>query len=151
MLTPASQDENGVEAALQYNEKRFPPMLPRKLRVSRARGIKRNTKPDSTKARMPAHAKVNMGYNPKITSQQSSQLGRVGKMMGRAAAAQVRTTRGPPGVRAPESFVFEGHRASSKSGKSGLKLGGKGKKGKPTTRSSKRGSAWKASGGKKDK
>lgn len=143
------QDENGVEAALQYNEKRFPPMLPRKLRVSRARGIKRNAKPESTKARMPSHTKIGTGYNPKLTSQQQTQLGRIGKTMGRAAAAQIRTTGAPPGVRGPESFVFEGHRASSKSGKSGLKLGGKGKKGKPTTRSSKRGTAWKATGGKK--
>lgn len=56
-------------------------------------------------------------------------------------------------ARTPENIVFEGFRASSKSKPSGLKLGGKGSakkgKGKPTTRSSKRGSAWKKSGGKK--
>lgn len=74
--------------------------------------------------------------------------------MGRAAAAQLRTgDASGPSIRAPESFIFEGHRASSKQGKTGLKLGGGGKKkgGKPGTRSSKRGTAWKASGGRKTK
>jgi nucleolar protein 12 len=82
--------------------------------------------------------------------------GRANKLLGRAGAAQARHGQkslsglGRPGstpLRAPEAFVFEGHRASSKQGTSGLKLGGSGRKkgGKPKTRSSKRGAAWKAS------
>ncbi len=48
------------------------------------------------------------------------------------------------GIKKPESFVFEGHRAKSGTGTSGLKLGKK-KAGKPTNRSAKRGAAFKGS------
>ena len=152
-------DENAVEAALLYNEKKFPPMLPRKLRVSRAKAQKRNAKPGSGRpsARPPS---ANGGYQRKISAEEASRMGRTGKLYGRAAAANVRRSGGSAsqssqgklgaGIRAPESFVFEGHRASSKSGKSGLKLGKPGKKkgGKPTNRSAKRGAAFKAGKGK---
>ena len=47
-------------------------------------------------------------------------------------------------MKKPEDFIFEGHRAKVGSGKVGLKLGGKTKKGKPTGRSAKRGAAFKA-------
>jgi len=183
-------DENGVEAALEYNDKRFPPMLPRKLRVMRAKAQKRNAKPnpESTRAATFEKTRPKGGFVPKLTPEQQSQLGRANRLFGRSAASQMRRessktgklrapgagtgansvrTTGSNGVRvtgsngvsigsgssikAPESFVFEGHRANPKTGKSGLKLGGakggKGKKGKPTTRSSKRGAAWKAGGG----
>lgn len=79
-------------------------------------------------------------------------------MLGRAGAAHAK--QGRPGfavngngeMKGPESFVFEGHRASRSSGHSGLKLGGSGKKkGKPRNRSTKRADAWKASGGSKGK
>lgn len=59
---------------------------------------------------------------------------------------------GMAGIKAPESFVFEGYRASASKGKpKDLKLGGKGggkKKGKPRTRSSNRGAEWKKRGSK---
>jgi len=77
-----------------------------------------------------------------------------------SGAAQFRRRDGPSdrpkngleGIsRTPESIIFEGYRASAKSGRpKDLKLGGKGggkKKGKPTSRSSKRGTEWKKSGG----
>ena len=145
-------------------------MLPRKLRVTRAKSIKRNVKSGSSAVKAPQHNKgATTGYTRKLTAEQQSQMGRAGKLLGRAAASQMRSGTdkapggktnpnnqelGQKGLRAPESFVFEGHRATRKSGKSGLKLGGAGKKaskkvGKPTTRSSKRGTAWKASGGNK--
>lgn len=95
----------------------------------------------------------------------ASQAGRAKKLLGRAGAARGgdRTARrtgandtpvGKPGVngaaiRKPESFVFEGHRASSKQGNTGVKLGRSGggkKKGRPTDRSAKRGAAWKTKG-----
>ncbi|OCL11933.1 hypothetical protein AOQ84DRAFT_335121 [Glonium stellatum] len=147
-------DENGVEAALQFNDKKFPPLLPRKLRVVRAKGIKCNTKQSPSSSARPNSKSV---YNPKVSPQERSMRGRASKLLGRAGAAQVRhgqrsfSKPGYPGstsLKAPEAFVFEGHRASSKQGTSGLKLGGSGrKKGtKPKTRSSKRGAAWKTSG-----
>ncbi|KIX98773.1 uncharacterized protein Z520_05234 [Fonsecaea multimorphosa CBS 102226] len=43
------KDENSVEAALLMNDKKFPPMLPRKLRVMRARKMK--IKPHTISAR----------------------------------------------------------------------------------------------------
>lgn len=146
-------DENGVEAALQFNDKKFPPLLPRKLRVVRAKGIKRNVKQNPSSTR-PNSKSV---YNPKVSAHEKSMQGRANKLLGRAGAAQARHGQkslsglGRPGstpLKAPEAFVFEGHRASSKQGTSGLKSGGSGRKkgGKPKTRSSKRGAAWKASG-----
>ncbi|KEQ70369.1 hypothetical protein M436DRAFT_53774, partial [Aureobasidium namibiae CBS 147.97] len=133
--------KNAVEAALLLNEKKFPPMLPRKLRVTRAKTIKRNVKPGSNAVKAPGAASKGI-YNPKADPVMQSNMGRAGKLMGRAAAAQ--------GFKTPESFIFEGHRAKAGAGKSGLKLGGSGKKkGKPRTRSSNRAAAWKAGGGKK--
>lgn len=147
------QEENAVEAALLLNEKKFPPMLPRKLRVTRAKTIKRNVKPGSNAVKAPGATNKGI-YNPKADPVMQSNMGRAGKLLGRAAAAQVQKGKpiggAPQGFKTPESFIFEGHRAKAGSGKSGLKLGGSGKKkGKPRTRSSNRAAAWKASGGKK--
>ncbi|KAF2088136.1 hypothetical protein K490DRAFT_56151 [Saccharata proteae CBS 121410] len=154
-------DQNGVEAALLFNDKRFPPLLPRKLRVVRAKAIKRNKVNPATSTRPAASSKG--VYNPKISAEEKSKQGRASKLFGRAGASQqmhgggrgapngATNGRPAPAFKTPESFVFEGHRATSGQGKSGLKLGGSGKKkaGKPRTRSSKRGAAWKAGGGKK--
>ena len=142
-------DANAVEAALLYEGKKFPPMLPRKLRVSRAKAQKRNPKAGS---KVPSSQPRTNGYQRKVTGEEASKMGRANKLFGRAAAAQMKHdfTGGQKqsnGIKPPESFVFEGHRASSTGGKSGLKLGGCGKKkpGKPTSRSAKRGAAYKAS------
>ncbi|OAP63566.1 hypothetical protein AYL99_02793 [Fonsecaea erecta] len=56
------KDENSVEAALLLNEKKFPPMLPRKLRVMRAR--KMQIKPHAISARgaTPKRASVFEGH-----------------------------------------------------------------------------------------
>ncbi|KAG9626262.1 RNA-binding domain-containing protein, partial [Aureobasidium melanogenum] len=148
-----TQEENAVEAALLLNEKKFPPMLPRKLRVTRAKTIKRNVKPGSNAVKAPGATNKGI-YNPKADPVMQSNMGRAGKLLGRAAAAQVQKGKPiggtPQGFKTPESFIFEGHRAKAGSGKSGLKLGGSGKKkGKPRTRSSNRAAAWKAGGGKK--
>jgi nucleolar protein 12 len=120
-------------------------------------------------------------YSPKVTSEVSSFKGRASKLLGKAGAAQFKsgangTVIGRRGegakeqkgserreggkaaagvMRTPESIVFEGYRASAKSGKPrDLKLGGAGggkKKGKPRTRGAKRASEWKKAGGKKPK
>lgn len=156
-LTHIQQDENAVEAALLLNDQRFPPMLPRKLRVVRAKAIKRNAKPGQSST--PAtSARAGGVYNPKMTSQEQSNLGRAGKLFGRAAAAQLHRGKGPAAatagvqgrdgsaIKGPESFVFEGHRASSKGGKTGLKFGKKGKpgSGKASKSSKSRAAAWKS-------
>lgn len=157
-------------------------MLPRILRVTRAKAIKKtalasqSARSDSKSSKNASKSQI---YNPKLSSQVSSLHGRAGKLLGRAGAAQFkkregsgtdRTAMGKRGsgnkgefarkaiegiARTPENIVFEGFRANSKSKPSGLKLGGKEKggkekgKGKPKTRSSMRGSAWKKSAGKK--
>lgn len=131
------EDENAVEAALHFNDQKYPPLLPRKLRVSRARAErkKKDKKPDALQPSKVDEAKPKGAYNAKISAEERSQRGRAKAMLGKAAS-----------YKSAESFVFEGHRASSKQGTSGLKLGGK-KKG-PNGRKS-RSKAWKASGGKK--
>ena len=152
-----------METALLYNEKKYPPMLPRILRVTRAKDPKKTasySKPGKGFDKDARSAKEHRGYTPKVSSQNQSLLGRAGKLLGRAGAAQFSSAgkdRGPKkkitGIaKTPEDIVFEGYRASSKQGKGTLKLDGSGKKqGKPRTRSSKRGTAFKASGGKKGK
>ncbi|KAF1986195.1 hypothetical protein K402DRAFT_377905 [Aulographum hederae CBS 113979] len=175
------KDENAVEAALLYNNKKYPPLLPRPIRVTRAKAIKRSTIRKNAAADPTRNP--DSGYKRKLTGQEQSMRGRAGKLLGKAGAAKMvkgeevssggREERksdggdggerkgglkGPNGaIRAPESFIFEGHRASSKQGKSGFKLGGKKTKsksagkpgGKPGGRAAKRSSAWKAGGGKK--
>jgi nucleolar protein 12 len=132
---------------------------------------------DSKNLKNPNKAQI---YNPKMSSEISSLQGRAAKLLGRAGAAKFRKSGGSGGSgangtamgmrgqrqngvgsgiegikRTPESIVFEGHRATSKAGKPrDLKMGGGGggrKKGKPRTRSSKRGTEWKKGGGKKGK
>lgn len=139
-------------------------MLPRVLRVTRAKSLRKTAShTDSLKAmKKTPQARGNGIYKPKLSSQVQSLSGRAGKMFGRAGAAQLRNPGdtkivgnvGMPHLKGttktPKSIVFEGYRASSRQGKGTLKLGGSGKsQGKPRTRSSKRGAAFKASGGKK--
>lgn len=147
-------------------------MLPRVLRVTRAKAVKKtalasqhgrpNSRPLPNGPGNPNRERI---YNPKMSGQHQSLQGRAAKLLGRAGAArfkkigekgshETQPNRGLEGiVRTPEDIVFEGYRASQKAGRpKGLKLGGSGggkKKGKPHTRSSKRASDWKKSGGKK--
>jgi nucleolar protein 12 len=129
------EDENSVEAALQFSEQKFPPLLPRKLRVLRAKA----TRKDRFAARepKPKDNKLNGVYNAKISNEQRSAAGRAKAMLSKTAAAK-----------APELFVFEGHRASSKQGNHGVLKTKKGKKGKPSNRSTNRAAAWRKAGGK---
>lgn len=149
-----------MEKALLYNEKKFPPMLPRVLRVSRAKRLLGNalrngkSRPKNTIISGPSG-----NYQPKVSSQSSSLSGRAHKLLGNAGAAKLgksQNARIPPSEFSANAstlaskVVFEGHRASSKQNMGTMKFGGSGKKqGKPRTRSSKRGAAFKASGKKK--
>jgi nucleolar protein 12 len=134
-------DENGVEAALQLNERMFPPMLPRKLRVTRCKAEKKNK--DKPRGPPPSKAprvngKPGAGYKQKLTEEQKSQQGRARSMLGKVAKAQTK-----------EGFVFEGHRASERQGKSGLKFKGSGGKKKGPNGRKSRSAGWKKTGGKK--
>lgn len=127
-----------MEAALLFNGKKFPPMLPRKLRVVRAKNLNRHVK-------APASRPVPNGVGDKTMH------GRAGKLLGRAGAAQIRhaDTKGPKrqkvegAVKAPEAFVFEGQRARSNDANKGLNFGGKRKKQNPReSKGGKRAAAW---------
>ncbi|KAJ5577839.1 Nucleolar protein 12 [Penicillium hispanicum] len=122
---------NGVEEALLLNEKKFPPLLPRKLRVTRARKMVKKREDSGGK-----------------DAAQKTLQGRAGKLLGRAGAAKVRAD--GKGTIAGNSFVFEGHRATE-NGTSRMKVKTKsrGSKGKPKNRSSKRAAAYRAAGGQK--
>lgn len=125
-------DGNCVEEALLLNEKKFPPLLPRQLRVTRARKV-------SKKREAEAGPKDRMGETHKTLQ------GRAGKLFGRAGAAQVK--KDGRGSIASNSFVFEGHRATEGSFMK-VKTKSRGSKGKPKNRSSKRAAAYRAAGGK---
>ncbi|MCJ1397384.1 Nucleolar protein 12 [Xylographa trunciseda] len=147
------KDPNAVERALLYNAQPFPPLLPRPLRVTRAKNIAKTasyaSKPPANRAPRPNIAGT---YAPKPSSQTQSLSGRAGKLLGRAGAAKLRQGGGKVGreIKPPESMVFEGYRARGGQKPTGLQPGKKGKgAGKPKTRSSKRGAAFKAEGGKK--
>ena len=131
-------DENGVEAALQLNEQKFPPMLPRKLRVTRCKAEKKKDKPRGPPPSKAAKANGKGGYVAKLTEEQKSMQGRARSMLGKVAKAQTK-----------EGFVFEGHRASEKQGKTGLKFKGSGGKKKGPNGRKSRSATWKKTGGKK--
>ncbi|KAF4453837.1 nucleolar protein 12 [Fusarium austroafricanum] len=157
-------DANDVEAALLLEGKKFPPMLPRKLRVTRAKDP-RKTALAQERARG-KHIAANSAtkstkYKHKATPEEQSMAGRTSKLLGRSAAVQQRHKKRPSTqgaseeaenilstIKGPEQFIFEGRRASSKDGTpKDLKLGkkgkGKGKSGRPQNRSAKRAAEWK--------
>ena len=109
-------------------------MLPRRLRVMRAK---------ATKKRVEKRRESDKG-----AAVDRSMQGRASKLLGRAGAAQVRKGgRRTQDVEEPqqegEGAVFEGHRARANDRVDGLKVGRKKKKGaKPSTRSTKRAAAW---------
>lgn len=151
-----------MEKALLYHEKKFPPMLPRILRVTRAKSIKNSSTHNRRHPNKNGVSSEPSGiYQPKLPSEDQSLVGRAGKLFGRAVAAHLKSSEHvnhqPPQkfhqiTKTPKSIVFEGHRASRNQGKESLRSGGSGKNhGKPRSRSSKRGAAFKASGGKSSK
>lgn len=148
-----------MEKALLFNDKKYPPLLPRRLRITRAK------KPSKTASHLakerPTQEPVRTGvYRPKVSSESQSLAGRAGKLLGRAGAAQYRKRddqsgdrhgKAPLGVKkSPEDIVFEGHRANGNQGRGTLKLGKSSKK-KPAAvgKRSKRSAAFKAGSVKK--
>ena len=164
-------DGNSVEGALLLDGKKFPPMLPRPLRVSRAKDPRKTALATerTRKTRLEASGGVDgkgksTKYKPKATPEQQSLAGRAGRLLGRAAVArQKHGVSGGPGkprvqaehangreMKTPEQVVFEGRRASAKDGRpKDLKFGKtKGKKAavKPKTRGAKRAAEWRKKG-----
>ncbi|KAH8737386.1 hypothetical protein BGZ61DRAFT_438227 [Ilyonectria robusta] len=119
-------DGNDVESALLLDGKKFPPMLPRALRVTRAKDPRKTTlAQERSKAKTTAvnGATKSTKYKAKATPEQQSMAGRTGKLLGRSAAAQQRhgkrpaRTDVPEGIatiKTPEQFVFEGRRATTR-------------------------------------
>lgn len=131
-----------------YNGKKFPPMLPRILRVTRAKNIKNASSSKENGATTKRKHATAATYKPNMPTNVQSLIGRAGKLLGRAGAAKVRAAgeqQSGPGTRkvtgiakSPESIVFEGYRASSHHGKMVPKSKASSKKhGKPSMRSRK--------------
>ena len=118
-------DENGVEAALLLDDKKFPPLLPRKLRVSRAKKVQKRSQPSRERP--------------------SSGFRGTASKMGRSSQAIAQGSFNKPGN--TTKFVFEGHRATKISSKDSKER--KRRTVKPTGRSAKRGATFKVSGGAK--
>ncbi|ERT03461.1 hypothetical protein HMPREF1624_01776 [Sporothrix schenckii ATCC 58251] len=112
-------DATSVEAALLLNDKKYPPLLPRTLRVSRckapyktARAIERaqrkvNGKPEALGTREGRGRNSTTGYKPKLTAEQQTSAGRAAKLLGKSAATAPLGAAGPDG----KPMVFEGMRA----------------------------------------
>lgn len=123
-------------------------MLPRKLRVTRAKDP-RKTAQAIEKANAKANKSLNNTsngiYNPRKTPQQQAAAGRASRLYGKSGASQGQ--RGlPDGIKPPAHIVFEGRRASSRDALpkdlKGKKGKGKGKKVKPTNRGARRAAEW---------
>ncbi|KAH6682169.1 nucleolar protein [Plectosphaerella plurivora] len=147
-------DENSVEAALLLDGKKYPPMLPRILRVTRAKAPHKTALAQERKAKAAALAagvpapgdKKSTKYKHKATPEQQSMAGRAGKLLGRSGGIREARRamgkpekRGPRGDKAaargngsgvvpktPEQFIFEGRRARAGDGvPNDVKVGGK--------------------------
>ncbi|KHO00132.1 nucleolar protein 12 [Metarhizium album ARSEF 1941] len=140
-------DANDVEAALLSDGKAYPPMLPRKLRVTRAKDPRKTarTQERAQAKAVAAHSKArNTKYTPKMTPEQQAAAGRVNRLLGRAGAFLHRKKSGSSGANgtSKQKVVFEGNRASSKDGRhKDLKLGRRGK-GRPKSRAASRAAQW---------
>ncbi len=128
-------DQNCVEEALLLNEKRYPPMLPRKLRVVRAKKISK--KPEEKNASSKSLAEADRTLH-----------GRAGRLLGRSSEARLKAA-GKKSI-SQNSLVFEGNRATADgSSRIRVRTKSRGSKAKKDSRSKKRAAAYKAAGGKK--
>ncbi|KAF3928237.1 hypothetical protein AA313_de0207538 [Arthrobotrys entomopaga] len=131
------EDEVDVEKALLLNDK---PMevekgKKRKLRVTRARNMRRKAVPGAAPGAARS-AKKNGVYVPKADPRKAGAAGRAGKLFGRAGGAKMR--------KMEETGAFEGMRAVPGMDV-GLRTGGTGKKkDKPRARKTARSAAWKS-------
>lgn len=94
------QDANAVESAVLLNGKKFPPMLPRELRVSRCKAPHKTAR--AMEAKQGRNALPNgkgkgvkknpNGYVHKATNEDKTLAGRAAKLLGKAAASQLSGT-----------------------------------------------------------
>lgn len=153
------KDENCVEAALLCDGKKFPPMLPRKLRVTRAKrigagseGVREGASRQRQKGGKARKDEKLFGQavaaelrnvereKKKKIGQRDGSSGRFGPGNdANAVPLGDRSGSGNAGTR----MVFEGYRAKD-GAKPAFRMKGKKKGGKPKTRSSRRASAYKA-------
>ncbi|KAL2758827.1 hypothetical protein ACRALDRAFT_1080493 [Sodiomyces alcalophilus JCM 7366] len=160
-------ETNDVESALLLNEKKFPPLLPRTLRVTRAKALhktalaQQRAKNKAAAATKPEGEKKSTKYQPKVTPEEMSMAGRAAKLLGKSGALRGKGSSGKDrsgkrekparangsGVvpKTPEQVIFEGKRASEKDGRpSDIRLGKKVSKGRVAkARRTARSSAWK--------
>ena len=124
-------------------------MLPRKLRVTRAKDPRKTTQAiERSKAKAlddgpSSKRNSNSIYNPKMTPEQKSAAGRARKLFGRKQGGGGNTL--PNGFKGPEKIVFEGRRASSRDALPKdlkAKKKNKAKTGRPTNRGARRAAAW---------
>ncbi|KAK2793777.1 Nucleolar protein 12 [Onygenales sp. PD_12] len=164
------RDENAVEAALLLDGQKFPPMLPRKLRVTRAKRVmkKPTTSASSGNPNKSALGARRGGAPGPRSEKMASFHGRAAGLLGKAGASKLRDSSSRRPARAEKGrksdggagggdgpLVFEGHRATAENGP-GFNLrtksrGAKGRVGKPKTRSTRRAAAFRAGGRKKGK
>ncbi|PHH79888.1 hypothetical protein CDD82_2113 [Ophiocordyceps australis] len=149
-------DANHVEAALLLNGSKHPPMLPRRLRVTRTKDPRKTALAQSRsqeKTRTAAaESAVNPRYRPKPSSKDIAAAGRAGKLLGRVGALKQRnrsrfaSSHAPAStvIKSPEQIVFEGQRASAINGGSrdGKPTKSKRKSMKPNNKSTRRATEW---------
>ena len=144
-----------MEAALLLDGKKFTPMLPRPLRVTRAKNPKSTVQALQKRGIRPSSAPALNNDKKKPGTKEKSVSRRETKLLGVAGAA--RQARGKDahvkkGVKTPENIIFEGKRASAgdidglskrhRAKKSGTAKRLKGKR-------AQRAKEWKKAGGKK--
>ncbi|TPX16569.1 uncharacterized protein E0L32_003863 [Thyridium curvatum] len=125
-------DANSVEAAILLNGKKFPPMLPRELRVSRCKAPHKTARAVEERARKNKAALVVGGgdttaggrprstkYAPKATAEQQTHAGRAGKLLGRSAAQKAGGGGGAGGHKAKKPRLSGGGRHGGGSGAGG--------------------------------
>ncbi|KAG7108677.1 Nucleolar protein 12 like [Verticillium longisporum] len=170
-------DANDVEAALLLNEKKFPPMLPRTLRVTRAKAPHKTAlaqeRSRAKTAGDKATDKKSTKYKQKATNEELSMAGRASKLLGRSGALydhkKKKQGRGGSGdgkeqasgsglvLKTPEEIIFEGKRASANDGRpNDVRIGkkkGRVNKGRVEKkgRGAVRAAAWRKEGGKTSK
>ena len=136
------QDANSVEKALFFHEKKFPPMLPRILRVARAKNAKKTKSAIRKEVPFLQNAESTK-RRPKVPSQVQSLTGRAHKLLGRAGAANLRAPRGQQRLPSKNSnsvagssgsISFKGFRASSSQDKTTQRITGR-KRNRPSNRS----------------
>ena len=91
MVLTFFQDEKTVEKALRLNDKKFPPMLPRPIRVSRARRVKRGVSERQGEFRVRASSQSIKRSRENVPGRDGGAGGaRARKLLGRAGATRLK-------------------------------------------------------------